>query len=73
MKKILLPGISTFERFIARIVEVSEKEFHKRLAGILTNSEKKRLLDLLELAREPVQGATIKMDILRSPLIDESQ
>ena len=72
-EKILLPGISTFERFIARIVEASEKELYKQLAGILTNAEKKRLLDLLELVCEPVQGATIKMDILRSPLIDESQ
>ncbi|MCC9085807.1 hypothetical protein LOS25_17135 [Enterococcus faecium] len=37
-----------------------------------TEDERKRLLNHLELIGTPVYGAIIKMDILRTPLADDS-
>lgn len=71
-EKIILPGFTTFSRFIASIVEKAEEQLYKQLALIPTNKEKKQLLNLLELVGTPVYGATIKMDILRTPLTDYS-
>lgn len=71
-EKIILPGVTTFSRFIASIVEKSEEHLYKQLALIPSESENHQLLMLLESIETPVYGATIKMDILRTPLIDDS-
>ena len=72
-EKIILPGFSTFERFVSKIIDSSEKQLYKLLSEIPATSEVERLLELFDFVGEPIRGATLKMDILRSPLIDESQ
>ncbi|EHM3140222.1 Tn3 family transposase [Enterococcus faecalis] len=71
-EKIILPGVTTFSRFIATAVEKAEEQLYQQLALIPTEGERKQLLNLLELVGTPVYGATIKMDILRTPLVDDS-
>ncbi len=71
-EKIILPGVTTFSRFIATAVEKAEEQLYQQLALIPTGGERKQLLNLLELVGTPVYGATIKMYILRTPLVDDS-
>lgn len=71
-EKIVLPGVITFSRFIATAVEKAEEQLYQQLALIPTEGERKQLFNLLELVGTPVYGATIKMDILRTPLADDS-
>lgn len=42
------------------------------MALIPTEDERKQLLNLLEIIQTPVYGVIIKMDILRTPLADDS-
>ena len=64
--------MTTFSRFIATAVEKAEEQLYQQLALIPTGGERKQLLNLLELVGTPVYGATIKMYILRTPLVDDS-
>ncbi|HIB1875500.1 TPA: Tn3 family transposase, partial [Enterococcus faecium] len=72
-EKIVLPGFTTFSRFIARTVEKAEEHLYYQLSLIPSKEERKQLLNLLELIGAPVYGATIKMDILRTQLVDDSR
>lgn len=72
-EKIVLPGFTTFSRFIARTVEKAEEHLYYQLSLIPSKEERKQLLNLLELIGAPVYGATIKMDILRAQLVDDSR
>jgi len=71
-EKIVLPGVTTFSRFVASTVEKAEEHLYQQLASLPTAKERKQILELLELIGTPVYGATIKMDILRIPLADDS-
>ncbi|MEK5189579.1 DUF4158 domain-containing protein [Enterococcus sp. FSL R5-0957] len=72
-EKILLPGVSVFQRFISKIVEQAEEQLTNQLSLIPSEEESEKLLNLLSLMGTPIQGALTKMDILRAPLIDESR
>lgn len=72
-EKIVLPGVTTFSRFVASTVEKAEEHLYQQLASLPTANERKQILELLELIGTPVYGATIKMDILRTPLADDSR
>ena len=71
-EKIVLPGVTTFSRFVASTVEKAEEHLYRQLSLVPTEDERKQLLNLLELIGTSVYGATIKMDILRTPLADDS-
>ncbi|HHD7854504.1 TPA: Tn3 family transposase, partial [Enterococcus faecium] len=71
-EKIVLPGITTFSRFVASAIEKAEEHLYRQLSLVPTEDERKRLLNHLELIGTPVYGAIIKMDILRTPLADDS-
>lgn len=72
-EKIILPGISVLERFLTHIIEQTEQKLIQKLETIPNDQEKASILELLEPAVEPFRGATLKMDLLRSPLVDEGQ
>lgn len=72
-EKIILPGITTFIEFINQVVVQASAEVAGKLAAIPSKQEQQRLLNLLTAVDEPSYGATIKMDLLRNGLIDESQ
>lgn len=72
-EKIVLPGFTTFSRFIARTVEKAEEHIYYQLSLVPSKEERKQLLNLLELIGAPVYGATIKIDILRTQLVDDSR
>lgn len=72
-EKILLPGVSIFQRFISKIVEQAEDQLMNQLSLIPSEEESEKLLNLLSLMGTPVQGVFTKMDILRAPLIDEGR
>lgn len=72
-EKILLPGVTTFERFINGVTEVAADLLDSQLVAVPSVEETDRLLNLLTAVGEPIYGATIKMDLLRNPLMDESR
>lgn len=72
-EKIVLPGVTTFSRFIASTVEKAEEHLYQQLILVPSKEEQKQLLNLLDLIGSPVYGATIKMDILRTQLVDDSR
>lgn len=72
-EKILLPGVTTFSRFIASTVEKSEEYLYQQLIAVPPEEDHSQLLNLLELIGTPMYGATIKLDILRAPLVDDSR
>lgn len=72
-EKILLPGITTFERFVSQIIELAADQTDQAIAAIPSAAEIQQLKNLLIAVEKPVYGATIRMDILRKPLIDESR
>ena len=47
-EKIILPGFSTFERFVSKIIDSSEKQLYKLLSEIPATSEVERLLELFD-------------------------
>lgn len=69
-EKILLLGVSIFQRFISKIIEQAEKQLTNQLSLIPSEEESENLLNLLSLVDTPVQGAFTK---LRAPLIDEGR
>ncbi|HBI2046975.1 TPA: Tn3 family transposase [Enterococcus faecalis] len=72
-EKILLPGITTFDRFIGSIVDVTEENLYQLLANVPPLPERKKLLNLLELAGESQHDGSTKIDSMRAPLIDSTQ
>ena len=72
-EKILLPGVTTFERFVNGVTEVAADLLDSQLVAVPSAEETDRLLNLLTAVGEPIYGATIKMDLLRNPLMDESR
>lgn len=72
-EKILLPGVTTFYRFIAGTVEKSEEYLYQQLVAVPSKEESNQLLSLLHLIGTPIYGATIKLDLLRAPLVDDSR
>lgn len=72
-EKILLPGVTTFSRFIASTVEKSEEYLYQQLIAVPSKEECNQLLNLLHLIGTPIYGATIKLDLLRAPLVDDSR
>lgn len=72
-EKILLPGISVFQRFVTIAIEAAEKKLDERLSAVPSVEVAARLLDLVELHGDSTQDYSIKIDILRSPLVDDSK
>jgi hypothetical protein len=61
--KVLLPGCTTLERFVARLRERVENRLWKRLGRGVTDEQRTRLEDLLTL---PSEGRSSWLDKLRS-------
>ncbi|MDN6125720.1 MAG: Tn3 family transposase [Lactiplantibacillus plantarum] len=72
-EKILLPGITTFERFVSQTIELAADQTDQAIAAIPTVREVHQLRNLLTAVETPVYGATIRLDVLRKPLMDESR
>lgn len=72
-EKIILPGITVFSRFITSIVDKTEDILYQKLILIPSEEDTIQLLRLLELIEERDYGATINLDILRKPLMDDSR
>ena len=61
--KVLLPGCTTLERFVARLRDRVEEQLWKRLGRGITNEQRSRLEDLLTGLPE---GRSSQLDMLRS-------
>jgi len=72
-EKIILPGITVFSRFITSIVDKTEDILYQKLILIPSEEDTIQLFNLLELIEERDYGATINLDILRKPLMDDSR
>lgn len=72
-ERILLPGISVFQRFVTTAIEAAEKQLDERLSAVPSVEVAAQLLDLVELHGDSIQDYSMKMDLLRSSLVDDSK
>lgn len=71
-KKILLPGLTTFERFVSRIIEEVSKDIEETLINVPDENEFKRIDQLTTLFLSSSTAVSIKLDVLKEPLKDVS-
>ncbi|MBP2097340.1 Tn3 family transposase [Enterococcus rivorum] len=71
-EKILLPGLTTFERFVSRIIEEVSKDIEETLINVPDEKELERIDQLTTLFLSSSTAFSIKLDVLKEPLKDVS-
>jgi|GEM_PF-2473459 len=74
-KKIVLPGITVFERFIISLKEQVESQILQKLAAVPPSQEVDNLLKLLDMPAQNTDGKQLmyRLEDLRLPLESDSQ
>ncbi|GGD06144.1 Tn3 family transposase [Enterococcus wangshanyuanii] len=72
-EKIILPGLTTFERFISRIIDAVTKDIEQAIVNIPSKKEIERINQLTLFFMEGKTSLfTVKLDALREPLKEPS-